>query len=258
MQKSNIYYGIASYHRPECRTLQTLLKLGVDKENITISLNDKDDYEEYKERYKDIRVIYREGNCVAHNRNNLLDNHNIGDKLIILDDDVTCFRRWTPENENSQYGKLITIKTKEELEDILEDCFKETEKIGNNKFGIYAISNTMMIKNTIESQGLYSINKMFQGCFCGFIVDKESRYDGEFRVLDDYELVLRDIKDGKFILRRNDLLSETPKMGSSKGGYFDLYKQGVQKEYMLKLLKKYPGMFKIKKDYSGIILKKDL
>ena len=26
-----------------------------------------------------------------------------------------------------------------------------------------------------------------------FIVDKETRYDNEFRVLDDYELVLRDI-----------------------------------------------------------------
>ena len=253
-----IKYGIASYHRPECRTLKTLLELGIDKSNITISLNDINDYNTYKEKYKDIRVIYREGNCVANNRNNLLDNHEIGEKLIILDDDITSFRRWTPNNEASKYGKLYKITTKEELEGILEECFEETKKVGNNKFGIYAISNTMMIKGTIETQGIYSINKMFQGCFCGFIVDKETRYDNEFRVLDDYELVLRDIKQGKYILRRNDLVSDTPKMGSSDGGYYNLYKQGIQKEYMLKLLKKYPGMFNIKKDYGGIILKKGL
>lgn len=254
----NIYYGIASYHRLECKTLKTLLDLGIEKENITISLNDINDYNSYKEKYKDIRVIYKEGNCVANNRNNLLDNHKIGDKLIVLDDDIISFRRWNIKNDNSKYGKLYKIETKQELEQILNECFKETEKIGNNKFGIYAISNTMMIKGTIETQGLYSINKMFQGCFCGFIVDKETRYDNDFRVLDDYELVLRDIKNGKFVLRRNDIVSDTPKMGSSEGGYHDLYKKGIQKEYMIKLFKKYPGMFKIKKDYSGIILKKGL
>lgn len=253
-----IKYGIASYHRPECKTLKTLLKLGIDKSNITISLNDINDYNTYKELYKDIRVIYKEGNCVANNRNNLLENHNVGDKLIILDDDITSFRRWLPNNENSKYGKLHKIETKEELEEILEDCFKETQKLGNNKFGIYAISNTMMIKGTIETQGLYSINKMFQGCFCGFIVDENTRYDNDFRVLDDYELVLRDIKQGKYVLRRNDLVSDTPKMGSSSGGYYNLYRQGIQKQYMLKLAEKYPGMFNIKKDYGGIILKKGL
>jgi hypothetical protein len=252
-----IYYGIASYHRPECRTYKTLIDMGIPRENITISLNDLSDYEEYKKRYPETRVIYREGNCVACNRNNLLDNHRIGTKLIILDDDIISFRKWTKENATSKYGKLVKLD-KKEFEEILEECFSETIKIGNNKFGNYAISNTMMIKGTIESQGIYSVNKMFQGCFCGFIVDKESRFNEEYKVLDDYELILRDIKKGKYILRRNDLVSDTPKMGTSTGGYYDLYKQGIQEKYMSKLLKEYPNMFKAKKNCSGIILKKGL
>lgn len=255
---SNIKYGIASYHRPECKTLKTLLELGVNKKDITISLNDINDYDEYSKKYSDIRVIYKDGNCVANNRNNLIRNHAVGQKLIILDDDIISFRKWTLDNSTSKCGKLVKIQSKDELEEILEECFNETIKVGNNKFGIYAISNTMLIKGTIETQGKYSVNKMFQGCFCGLIVDGKTYYDDNFRVLDDYELVLRDIKQNKFILRRNDLVADTPKMGAVKGGYYELYKKGIQKEYMIKLLKKYPGMFKIKKDYGGIILRRGL
>ena len=77
-------------------------------------------------------------------------------------------------------------------------------------------------------------------------------------LLDDYEIVLKNIREGKMVLRRNDIVAMTPKMGTSKGGYFDIYKLGKQKEYLIKLKSMYPDMITIKKDYSGIILKKGL
>ena len=251
-----IYYGIAGYHRPECKTYHTLIKMGIPKERIVISLNDKEDYEKYKELYdKEVTVIYKEGTNVACNRNNIINHFPIGTYVMVLDDDIASFKLWVNDTTTSKYGRLVSINAKE-LEDVLYDCFKQTEGAGSNMFGTYAISNTMMIKGTIESQGVYSINKMFQGGSCGFIVDEKHRYDETMLLLDDYEIILKNITEGNIILRRNDLVAITPKMGSTKGGYFDIYKQGKQKEYAIKLKNKYPNLITLKKDYSGVILKK--
>ena len=254
---NKIYYGIAGYHRPECKTYHTLIKLGIPKDQIVISLNDKEDYEKYKELYgNETTVIYKKGNNVACNRNNILNHFPIGTYVMVLDDDISNFKAWNKEG-NSKYGKMVNLD-RNGLENRLYDAFKETERVKSNMFGTYAISNTMMIKSTIETQGIYSINKIFQGGSCGFIIDKEHRYKEDMLLLDDYEIVLKNIKEGNIILRRNDIVAITPKMGSSKGGYFDIYKLGKQKEYLIKLKSMYPDMITIKKDYSGIILKKGL
>lgn len=254
---TKIYYGIAGYHRPECKTYQTLVKLGIPKDQIVISLNDENDFEEYNKRYgKETTVIYKKGNNVACNRNNILNWFPTGTYVMVLDDDISSFKGWKQEGE-SKYGKLVNLD-RESLENVLLQSFEETLKVKSNMFGTYAIANTMMIKSTIETQGIYSINKMFQGGSCGFIIDKEHRYNENMLLLDDYEIVLKNIKEGNIVLRRNDIVAITPKMGSSKGGYFDIYKLGKQKEYILKLKQMYPNMITIKKDYSGIILKKGL
>ena len=177
-----------------------------------------------------------------------------GTRVIILDDDITSIKIWKLIGE-SKYGKLINI-SKQELFEILDDCFENTIKLGNNKFGICSVANTMVIKSTIASQGIYSINKIFQGCFFGFIVDDKIRFDEDMPVLDDYEIVLRDIYQGKDILRRNDLIVSVAKLGSNKGGCQDAYSNGKQKEALIKLYKKYYKIMNIKKDFSGIILKR--
>lgn len=254
---SNIYYGIAGYHRPECKTYHTLVKLGVPKERIVISLNDEEDYKQYSKIYgEEVAVIYKNGNNVACNRNNILNHFPVGSYVMVLDDDISDFKTWKKEG-NSKYGKMVHLSIKE-LEDKLLDAFEQTKRIGGNMFGTYAIANTMVIKSTIETQGTYSYNKIFQGGSCGFIVDNIHRYNDSLLLLDDYEIVLRNIKEGNIVLRRNDIVAITPKMGTSKGGYFDIYKLGKQKEYLIKLKSMYPNMITIKKDYSGIILKKGI
>ena len=252
-----IYYGIAGYHRPECKTYHTLVKLGIPKDQIVISLNDEDDYKTYKEIYgKEVEVIYKKGNNVACNRNNILNHFKNGTYVMVLDDDISSFKTWKKEG-NSKYGKMISLN-REDLEGKLYEAFKETIRAKGNMFGTYAIANTMLLKSTLETQGTYSINKIFQGGSCGFIVDSDHRYKEEMLLLDDYEIVLRNIREGNIVLRRNDIVAITPKMGSSKGGYFDIYKLGKQKEYILKLKAMYPNMITVKKDYSGVILKKGL
>ena len=253
---NKIYYGITSYHRPECRTLKTLLDMGIDKERIVISLNDEEDFKEYHKRYPDIKIITKKGNSAASNRNNLLNYFQKGTFLIILDDDLINYKKWEPDLTTSKYGKLVNINA-EEFEAVLYDCYKNIKDVDGEFFGIYQISNTMMISSTIKGNGIYDVNKIFQGGTFGFIVGDE-RFDENFPVLDDYALILKNISQGKIVLRRNDLVATKPKNETNKGGCYELYKSGKKEEALNKLKKMYPNLIQIKKDYSGIILKRGL
>lgn len=246
----NIKYGIASFNRPECKTLNTLINIGINKNDIVIGLNNKNDVNNYK--YNDIKIIYNEGDCVAFNRNRLLDYFDNNTFVIILDDDIKHFKIW--RNNGSNYGILDTINNKSELEKYLINAFNICIKNNIKTFGTYSNTNTMMISSTIKNKGIYEINKIYQGGFCGFINDKAIRYDEQYKVLDDYELVLRLIKNNKNSIRINNLVADKGTMGKNKGGYFELYKTGIQEKYMKRLKLQYGSMIKIKEDYKGIKL----
>lgn len=252
-----IMYAIASYHRPQCKTLETLLKLGIKKERITISLNDVSDVEEYKKNHGDkVKIIFKSGKGVACNRNNLLAQYVDGEHIILLDDDIKNFKRYV--SDGSKYGKLVTIESASELEEILNKCFAMAEKHTAPFFGFYSTCNQMMITGALQKDGNYSINKLFQGGFCGFVVDRQIRYDESYLILDDYEIIIRNILKGRIIFRRNDCVAEKPPMAGAKGGYYDLYKTGIQQTYMMKLSKQYPNTFTIKKGFKGIRLKRKI
>lgn len=200
--------------------------------------------------------MYRNGSNAASNRNNLLNNFEKGTYLIILDDDLISYKKWKPDYTTSKYGTLTTIDV-EEFEKILYDCYKNINNVDGEFFGIYQISNTMMISSTVRGNGLYDINKIFQGGTFGFIVGDE-RFDETFPVLDDYALILKNISQGRIVLRRNDLVAIKPKNETNKGGCYELYRSGKKEEALNRLKRMYPNLIKIKKDYSGIILKKGL
>ena len=46
---NDIYYAIASYHRPKCKTYHALKECGIEDERIVISLNDSNDFNSYIE-----------------------------------------------------------------------------------------------------------------------------------------------------------------------------------------------------------------
>lgn len=241
-------YGISSYHRPQCKTFFALKELGANEEDIIICVNDEDDFTEYKKTFKN--VIYVKGDCVAQNRNNLL--RIAKGNIVLLDDDIRYFNKLVAAKTKSgvSWRKIESII---ELEKMIEECFTEMKRIGANVFGTYSIGNADWAKATILKDGVFSINKLFQGGFCGFT--GLEKYDENFKVLDDYELILRLISQGKFSIRRNDLIAEKNGMGKDEGGYFNLYKQGIQQLYGRRLCAKYPKLVTANENYTRFRLK---
>ena len=92
-----LIYGIPSYHRPECRTVKTLLNAGIEPERIVVSLQDKSDVATYREKYPSVRFIFRETDCASGNRNTLLENIDAR-PICLLDDDIRGFSMFSGEN----------------------------------------------------------------------------------------------------------------------------------------------------------------
>ena len=249
---NNIFYGIAGYHRPECKTYHTLLRLGIPKERIFISLNDKRDLRDYKSRYNDAQILFREGFSVAFNRNTILNHFPKGSWVMLLDDDIGSFKKLVNKDTARGIG-FQRLLSANELEDILIDAFMKCKEIGAECFGFYSLENDGWMLNTIQRDGLYSLNKLYQGGFCGFIVS-DLRYDESYILQDDYELICRIIKSKGITIRRNDAVASKGKMAQNIGGCFELYKQGKQQEYLRKLKEQYPDLITLKKNMKGVIL----
>ena len=98
----NCYFATASYKRAENqRTVAYLERLGIEKEKIIVTVQTEEDFKEYTRQGIDKRVgrlIYREGKNVSDNRNTILDNIPIGEKVVIFDDDITAVSKWNREN----------------------------------------------------------------------------------------------------------------------------------------------------------------
>ena len=119
---NNIVFCIPSYKRSEEQlTLSYLEEMGYSKEQIYISTQTYEDYQKYSQKYsKRANIIYKEGNCVADNRNTLLDNFDVGQKMVMLDDDIKYI--------GSKRGNEIKPFSKEELKNFLNEAFIYCEK----------------------------------------------------------------------------------------------------------------------------------
>lgn len=240
-------FGIACYHRPECKTLHTLLDIGIPKERIVIAVNCPEDNGTYSERYGDsVRIIYRDKKNVAGNRNNMLDE--IEGDVVLLDDDIKAFRKY--DRGASTYGRFIEASG-EELDEMLEECFGKARETGSALFGFASTDNTMIAAQNFDKHFTYSLNGNFQGGFCGYI-DRSIRHDEEYDVLDDYELNLRILAEGGSILRRNDWYAEKGKMAGNAGGCKALYEGGAQHRCMRQLERQWGCLFKTMKADKGI------
>lgn len=244
-----ISWGISGYHRPDCKTYKTLVGIGISPDDIVICVNDEDDFEEYSRIYP--KVIYTKGDCVAQNRNKLL--RTLSGDVVLLDDDIRKFQKL--DRANNRLGvSWRTIDSADELIEVVEDSFKAARACSAALFGTYSIVNAGWALDSLMRDGLYSLNKLFQGGFCGFV--KNVGYNENYKVLDDYELILRLIQRGGLSIRRNDLIAIKNGMGNDKGGYYDLYRIGIQQKYGRMLADQYKDLITANKDYTRFKLRR--
>lgn len=228
-------YGIASYHRPECDTVKTLLDAGINPDDIIISVQCQSDYEEYSKRHK-VKIIYAENDCAGGNRNNLLKN--INDDLCLLDDDVKSFAYWNGEKYVTDTKKALLLLT-ESLNDLFDDVAI---------IGISASGNGLVRKGRRDT----TFMTLLQGTFL-IIRDKDLFFDERWKMVEDYEISLRAVRKGRATIRFNNFVANKPKNGTNKGGLHDRYKNGEQKRWIRLLAKIYPEFHPNKDNTGGCI-----
>lgn len=129
--KEKMIFGIASYHRPQCKTYRFLIKIGISNSDILIGLNDEDDYELYKRNYPESNIVVRKGFSAAFNRNTLLQEINA--PCVLLDDDISGIQILREKKKGK--NPYFTNATVEELKGCIENCFEESRKNNAKIFG---------------------------------------------------------------------------------------------------------------------------
>ena len=252
----DIHYAIISYHRPECVTAKALSDLGIPKSNIVIFLQDKNDLCKYDLSMPGIKKVLVEGKGVAANRNNVLryDQYSIGDRVLLLDDDIISFTKLNLFFDNGKpKATSRKIYDKQVLVDITNSSFDESERLGSVMWGVSPTGNALFAKTRLTMDGVYSVNKLFQGGLIGHIIDRKTYYDESYSSVEDYEIQLRIHKQGGVILRRNDIAVSKKPNRNYVGGLFEFYRTNQQNTDLDRLCLEYKEYVKVKPDYSGVI-----
>lgn len=233
-------FGIPSYKRPECKTVDTLLSLGIPAKDIRVGLQDWTQLDDYVAVHPQIQYIVKSADCAAGNRNTLIDA--LEKPLILLDDDVTSFAVKKPgHNFKTEKDGTALLRMYEEMIAVAEE----------NHCGIIGCSpttNDIIAKRRPE----YSFDCLLQGTF--LIILGEIRFNDKWKMVEDYEICLRYIRRGGHTLRANRLACNKPQNGSNDGGLHERYANHELPAWINRLSAIYPE-FKANKERTGGYLK---
>lgn len=230
-------YGIASYGRPKCATIDTLTRSGVTAENIYVSLQKEDQLREYKAIHPNVNYICRDADCAAGNRNTLIDA--VGAPLILLDDDITSFA--VKEND-SNFKRVNDFSV---FERAIDKAIDQAVLNRCSVVGIAATTNDLVARGRDE----YSYDVLLQGSFLVLLADN-LKFDEKWKMVEDYELSLRAILCGH-TLRANYISAYKPKNGTNSGGLHERYVNGELPLWIERLSKVYPMFVPNKSKLGG-------
>lgn len=228
-----IIYGIISYKRANRQTtLDYLVKSGVPRERIILSLNAESDIEPYQKYADRAQIIYGEAHNAAGNRNNILNYLPEGTRLILLDDDVKRFMCYDPIGEYGVFRE--DFKTAEQE---FYRAFEILGKTGRTIFGVAHTGNSMFCKQTMEKYGKYCVNALLGAGLFGIIVGKD-RFNDRMPVWDDTDMMLKQIKT-RGLLRVNTVANIVGTFYVAEGGCQEAYAAGGKEKALRMLLMKY-------------------
>lgn len=229
-------FGIPSYKRPECKTIDMLLGYGIAPNDIYVSLQTEEEVDQYKAIHPTVNYIFREADCAAGNRNTLL--MTIGAPIALLDDDITSMAVKLPGHN---------FRRLEDGKSLLNGISEITDIAKENKcslVGIAATTNDIIAR----SRERYTFDCLLQGSFLIFL--DTVLFNEKWKMVEDYEISLRIIRQGRHILRANAFSANKPKNGTNLGGLHDRYANGELRTWISRLSQVYPE-FKPNKDRTG-------
>lgn len=234
---SGFVIGIPSYKRAnDQKTLEYLESIGTPRGIITISVQSQSDLDAYRKAGVDKRVgeiIYRPGNCVADNRNAILDHFPKGTHILQMEDDI------------SEVDRLVIIRGKKRLSRI--DTFEELSQVATKGFSLAQKYGTVAFGMNLVTNPFYMSSKVYRTKMCGFgvygIINTDLRFDNRFTVYDDPEFEARVIKKYRAqpvfdcYTAINTSLKARKGNKSARGGCAEAWNSHGIKERMLRLMK---------------------
>lgn len=249
-------YMIPSYHRcGGCTTARYLHECGVTKESIVIGTQTADDYESYTRAYGKIaEVMYKDASNCAGNRNNLLEYADIGETVVLMDDDIRKLQRF--DVPKTGHGIATDIHGKA-IEETFGTLARIRKKSGASVAGIANHSNVVNLERLHRTGKKWETSRLLSGMV--MLIDGGKRqFDESYDCLDDFELCLRVIESGGTTLRANWIIASKPQDTTNVGGCKKVYESGGKRLVLERLEKRYGGIAKIKKNWSGMQLRSGL
>lgn len=245
---------IPSYNRLErCTTVQYLHEVGVPKGEIYIATQTSQDYDGYSKKYGGIaNVIYREAHNCAGQRNTLVGLMDYGETALFLDDDLRSIQKYVMPSSGG-YGKPVNMDMS-----MLTDMCNEAEEFIDE--GVTDIVGTAWNDNRQNLFRMMSSGKrlkkpsLLSGATMFVKKDEDLRFDETLDCLDDTELCLRYISEGRQTMMVVDWVMRKPKDTTEKGGCYDVYQSGKKTSVLKELDRRYYPMARHKKDWTGMRL----
>lgn len=231
-------YQIPSYGRQDKPlTVDLLCSYGIPKEDIWVGVDDEAQRVLYEYAVGDrAKVICCDSVNCAQARYHMLSMVEPGTRVITLDDDIRAFSVYKDE------------KTLEPLDgpgfrEALDDAFSFA--LGHNArvWGGYPVVNPYFMSRTID------LRNVTLATFMGLVASDDLQFNPEWTVKEDYELCLREMKEGRNCVRYNFLVAEATHW--TPGGAMRYWETGKDEEFTDRLCKEFPQFVVPSKNKAG-------
>lgn len=172
---------------------------------------------------------------ITATRNYILK-HNQGKNVFFIDDDLQYFG--FVERTDLKY-KVKRLKDESIVIKVIEQLFEMTYQMNAKINGFFTVGNNL----TNYSYNPFLFNGVCLGSCMGIINDGTYYFNEEYEVKEDYELTLRNLKDGRPTVRTNIIFMQHEHT-QSIGGCRDSKRIEKEKNALKKLISEYPGMIK--------------
>ena len=231
--------AIPSYNRVDelgNKTLTLLEKHGFEKDIIDIFVANQEEYDKYKEKYKEYNIVIGEKGIREIREFVLLNYYKENQAIVFIDDDIEHIFKKDPNEKNKFLDLQVDLKKE------IDVAFIECKERKLSLWGIYPLKNPFFMKNNITYDYKFII-----GHFFGCVIKKDlCKLSENIGGKDDYERsILHYMKEGGMV-RINYLCAKTKYL--APGGI------GVvrdQSENAKLLMDKYPGLLSLRIKKTG-------
>lgn len=173
---------------------------------------------------------------ITATRNYIL-RHNEGKNVFFIDDDLQYFG-YIDRYDSEKY-KIRRLRDEGIAISVIRTLFDVTYQMGAKINGFFTVGNNL----TNYSWNPFLFNGVCLGSCMGIINDGTYYFNEEYEVKEDYELTLRNINDGRPIVRTNIIFMQHEHTQMA-GGCRDDKRIAKEKKALKMLIKEYPGMIK--------------